>query len=107
MATTSAVDLIAGVWVSNFGRVQFTCRECEEGIILVTGFWGTAEQKKGVIDSGTFDRHNNILEFYYTEIYRGAAGDGELQPGNGRIFLSLTETISSILRVFFSKTTNG
>lgn len=97
MTNESALNLISGLWDSNWGIVVLQgTPDGSTGNITVSGYWGAEDHKKGIIHSGTFNPESKILEFQYSEIYRGALGSGQFDPADGTFEFKYTEQLTSI-----------
>jgi hypothetical protein len=103
------IDLICGIWVSQWGLVTLEYASASDDKISLTGFWGSVENKKGIIHSGTFNPVAGILEYNYTEIYNGATGRGQLSEKPGEFTFSFDDDIhtrNGSARLFLDKDKN-
>lgn len=89
------IDLVCGVWVSQWGLVTLDFAAATPELIAVTGYWGSAENKKGIIHNGAFDPASGMLQINYTEIYKGAIGYGTFSGQSGELNFSFDEELHS------------
>jgi hypothetical protein len=76
----SAAASIAGTWNSDFGPVTFAYGTVTAGQpIPITGFWIQAADKRGVIQSGSFDPVSGRVQFSYFQNWNNVTGSAQLQ----------------------------